>query len=738
MSNSTVEVKLGCGRILRVDAVAPEILRLRLDVNGNFPESTLVRYRIIENALQQADAVCAEQADSVEIKTSAGTLRVDKHDGSFAISTASGKLLTETVKPAWCSPEDGFGAAFKILPEEKFYGLGDETREQINKRGHLAGIWVRNVACYAPATVLFSTGGWGVFVNSTWRHYFDIGATAPDILQFGGRRGEFDIFLLIGETLPVLLERYTWLSGRPALLPLWAYGLNYVCNQQVDARGMLEDCLNFRRENIPCDMVGLEPGWMSEYYDLSTEKKWHPERFYMAPWAPKRENFTGAVEHLGFKLSLWLCCDYDLSFEEERQAGKAVAPERGEAASMHPDDFEQDEHFGHVPLRMDKITKPEEPWFEHLKKFVDNGARAFKLDGAFQVNEHPDRCWGNGMTDEEMHNLYPVLLNKQMSQGYRNHTGQRPMIYTSGGYAGIQQYSATWAGDTGGGPKVLTSLINHGLSGHSNTSCDMSVFAADSIHFGFLQPWSQLNNWAYWRQPWFIPAELREIFKFYAQLRYRLLPYIYSMAYQAHASGMPVLRGLPLACPDDPAADNITNEYLFGDNFLVTAFNNHVHLPSGVWFDFWTGRRYDGPLDFEYELPPRRGGALFVKGGAVVPLAPVMDYVGQSPWEELTLLVYPEGDSVFELYEDDGGSLDYLHGKAAITRISSRQTASGRELAIEPRRGEYAGMPARRAYKVIFLKDGDVWNQDAGDSENKAVNVVEDAERLTPVTVRPV
>ena len=248
-------------------------------------------------------------------------------------------------------------------------------------------------------------------------------------------------------------------------------------------------------------LVGLEPGWMERNYDYSTQKKWHPERFYIPYWGPKGPHtFLGAAERLGFKMSLWLCCDYDLSFEEERRAGGSVE-KTAETKGFHPDDFERDEHFGHGAVRMDKLTKPEEPWFEHLKAFVDQGVSAFKMDGSLQVNEHPDRRWGNGMDDEEMHNLYPTLLNKQMSLGFQEHTGRRAMIYSSGGYAGIQRYAATWAGDTGGGPKSLVSILNHGLSGHSNASCDMEVFSPEGIHFGFLQPWSQVCSWAYWRHP---------------------------------------------------------------------------------------------------------------------------------------------------------------------------------------------------------------------------------------------
>lgn len=114
---------------------------------------------------------------------------------------------------------------------------------------------------------------------------------------------------------------------------------------------------------------------------------------------------------------------------------------------------------------MDPYTKVDEPWFEHLKKFVDQGARCFKLDGANQIVDHPDRKWGNGMDDEEMHNLYPLIYGKQMSQGYADYTGRRSMIYSASGYAGIQRFCASWAGDTGGGPKPLATCSTMAIPG---------------------------------------------------------------------------------------------------------------------------------------------------------------------------------------------------------------------------------------------------------------------------------
>jgi alpha-glucosidase (family GH31 glycosyl hydrolase) len=349
---------------------------------------------------------------------------------------------------------------------------------------------------------------------------------------------------------------------------------------------------------------------------------------------------------------------------------------------------------------MDTVTKPDEPWFEHLKKFVDQGVSAFKLDGSNQVMDHPDRKWANGMDDRQMHNLYPLIYDKQMYQGFARHTKRRPMVYSAGGWTGLQQYVATWAGDTGGGAKPLVSLLNLGMSGHANTSCDMDVFTPAGLHFGFLQPWSQSNSWNYWRHPWFQGDKLLRMFKFYARLRYRLLPYIYSAAHVAHRTGLPIVRAMPLAFPDDPKGDELLGQYLFGDSLLVAAFTDRVHLPAGRWIDYWTHEVHEGPKDLVYTPPAGRGGALFVRAGAIIPKWPLMQYVGQKSTEQLGLDIFPEGQSDFTLYEDDGLSLDYQKGAVATTAIACRRKGEDLRVEIGPRRGRYAGMPENRRYEV--------------------------------------
>lgn len=706
-----VSILLADGRRVEVVSVAEDALRIRL-APGRARASGLVRYGVVAESLPGApDPIvrCLDNCTQVELPRASIVVYAD---GRMDFRDTHGETLL-VVREVRTPVSGGYFLSCSIDPLERVQGLGDVARDRLCKRGYATPMWVRNVSSYVPVPFLMGERGWGLFIDTTWRHVVDVASERSDLLSVRANGGAMDIVLFAGGSYRSNLDRFTALTGRPALLPMWAYGLTFVCNQQADARELVDDALNFRREGIPCDLIGLEPGWMSKYYDNTTKKTWHPERFYIPEWLGKRSpaSFVGALDRLGFKLSLWLCCDYDLFWESERRLGDK-RKEDVDIPVPHPDDFERDQHFGHPPRRMDDVTVIDEPWFSHLRQFVDQGVRAFKLDGAYQVNEHPDRLYGNGMGDEEAHNLYPVIYNQQMAEGYAAYTGKRPMIYTAGGYTGIQAYSATWAGDTGGGCKPLCSMLNHAFVGHANVSCDMDVFSVSGIHFGFLQAWSQVNSWAYWRHPWLLGEKLKPIFVSYAVLRYRLLPYLYSMAHGAACSGWPIMRPMELVHPDDANCRDLINQYYLGDDLLVGCFTDRIYLPAGNWYDWWTGRHVSGG---EYRLlavPEDRGGPLYVRGGAVIPCAPPMDWIGQKKDGVLILEVFPGGDGKTVVYEDDGESLEWRRGDLSTTSIVH---SSGR-LEIGPRMGSFSGSPPERtivirfhwAQKPILRIDGEV------------------------------
>ncbi len=697
------EKKLTDGNLLHVEAVSDRTFRVRIADEWE-KESAMNRYGFVQQ--QPAPEVAVEEGEAVlSVRTKSAAIEVSKADGSIYLFNHSGERIIGSVK-APVMNRLGYEAAFALKSGSRIYGLGDVTRERIEKTGFETEIWVSNVKQYIPIPFMLSTAGWGMYINTTWRHTIDVGSSEPGVLKFSAKGGALDFYLFAGDGVEEILNEYTNLLGKPAMLPIWAYGLVYVCNQKVNDMEMMQECLNFRREGIPCDVCGLEPGWMSKNYDYSIDKKWNPEKFYIPHWSPKGDHtFFGAMKRLGFKLSLWLCCDYDLSFEEERQAARQEKIEfLKNAAGRDEDDFEQDVHFADKRLHMDKLTKIDQPWFEHLKKFVDQGAACFKLDGADQVMDHPDRKWGNGMDDEEMHNLYPLIYGRQMSRGFTDYTGQRAMIYSASGYAGVQRFTANWAGDTGGGPKPLVHMLNHGYSGHVNASCDMDIFTDAGIHFGFFQPWSQLCNWAYWRQPWFLEPERKELYKFYANLRYRMLPYIYTAAHRASMTGYPIMRAMSMVFPAMENVDELLYQYMFGDDMLTAAFAEEITLPEGRWIDAWTNEPVEGGRTVRAEFPKTVGGPLYLKEGALIPTCEPGEFIGQKKIKQIELNLYPcEKERSYQLYEDDGVTEKYLAGEFAVTDLSMVEKEGEVIVRIQPRRGAYDGMPEERTYSVNIM-----------------------------------
>lgn len=708
---------LADGTKMRVDALAENLFRVRRCVDGTWTESGLNRYGVLARAWPGAKA---EWKTGDGFRTPAATLAVDRGDGTVRLASAVSRADL-AIRPRLAGK--GYEVVFPLDAAERIYGLGDVCRTNIMRRGAAYEIWVKNVNSYIPIPMAISGNGWGVLMNTTWRNVFDVGCGRRDAMVCRARESPLDFYVFTGRDYRALLDVYTRLTGRPALLPAFGYGFTYVCNDTIDDFGCCREAAEFRDRGFPCDVIGLEPGWMSVNYDGTTKKKWHPTRFTDRDWAPF-SNFSTALRRMGFKLSLWLCCDYDLfRYEEQCAAGEARRGGRMPDLPAGVSETWMDDRIGSAAEKAANkkanarrasrlvdagagLPEGQAPWFEHLKKFVQQGAQCFKLDGCNQVGEHPGRAWANGMTDEEAHNLYPLVYGKQMARGFEDFTKRRAMVYSAGGYAGVQQYVATWAGDTGGGERPCASLINLGASGHSNQSCDMDIFNPKSLHFGFLQTWSQLNNWAYWNQPWYQDEEKQAVFRAYGRLRYRLFPYLYAAAAHASRTGWPVMRALALAYPEDPAYDACMTTYMLGDNLLVGAFKDTVQIPSGIWHEWRTGETVVGPAKRAVPVSADWGGALYVRGGAVVPTWPKARASISGGWcNTVRFEVWPSADGTGELYEDDGLTLAYREGVYALVPLAVKKTAKGAVFTVGRRHGTEKGTfttPGRPDYSVAF------------------------------------
>ncbi len=596
----------------------------------------------------------------------------------------------------------GYRLDIPVTEKERFFGIGDATRDQIMLRGKTIGIWVCNVSSYGPLPLLLSSDGWAILVNSTFRQKFDIADSDKNTLSILVSEDAPDFYLFTAKTLKDTLSAVTDVTGKPMMLPSFGYGLTFVENEQLTgAKELLDDVRQMRDRRIPCDVIGLEPSWMETYYDCSNNKKWDPKRFYLNYWLPENQSnessFFAPLRFMGMQLSLWLCEDYDLFYEEERQAEK----HRKENSEVFTDAEAEAESFNKNIDFLDyhlvgkvwdvKHTVRDEAWFEHLKKFVDNGAACFKLDGSYQVLEHPQRAWAEKYFDKEAHNIYPLILAKQMYNGFREHTGRRGMVYSAGGYVGIQKYAATWAGDTGGGPRTLVSCMNYAMCGHTNTSCDMDIYSSAAIHYGFLQSWSQINSWASHKLPWYQADETQALIKSYSELRSTLFPYIYTMAHNAAVTGIPILRPLPLAFEETDRFDGVTNAYMLGDSLYVGAFDMNLKLPEGKWIDYFTGKEYSG--DITYEIPEGKGGALFARAGSVIATMASQLFINEREHDYI-IRVFPGADAAFSLYEDDGYSFGYEDGEYAETLFELSDNGSlGCALTVNMREGSFPGRP---------------------------------------------
>jgi alpha-glucosidase (family GH31 glycosyl hydrolase) len=288
----------------------------------------------------------------------------------------------------------------------------------------------------------------------------------------------------------------------------------------------------------------------------------------------------------------------------------------------------------------------------------------------------------------------------------------------------MQRFGATtWSGDINNDFATLEAQVplglNTGLSGVPYWGTDVGGFFhpipetpelyARWFQLGAFSPIFRSHGWV-WREhvPWAHGPEVEAICRRYAELRYRLLPYTYTLAWQAHTLGLPLMRPLVLNYPDDPRVWNLGHEFLWGDDLLVAPVTREgatswpVYLPAGRWHDFWTGARYEGPGGVTLPAPLDRL-PLLVRGGAIVPMGPVMQYTGERPVDEVTLIVYPDGTSRFELYEDDGRSNGYLRGHRALTPIECAAGPAQVTVRIGELTGDRSVVPPGRRY-VLRLR----------------------------------
>lgn len=771
------DVRLQNGLNMNVEVCTDGIFRIKIAPRATYAESLMERYGILKTDWAKVAVSPKDSKQQFEVATDNYRLKVDKKTGVITVSDKKGKVIIEkavfvTSKDPLCKNlgevinkkyeslkvatngaaiigDDTHKGNLKDMAEtgdykntsilnislkegERFYGGGSTSRDHIQHRGELLRMWTTYQHTEIPMPVMISSENWGVFNNTTRKNFFDIGSYQSDIFSIYNTTDEADFYLMFGNSMPDVINHFTLITGRPYVLPKWAYGLCFGPNMLEDQFHILNDAVRFREIGVPCDLFWLEPQWMEKRYDFSTKKKWNYKQFSAEPYwdsvrYPKKEShrlLIGRLHEMGYHLGLWLCAEYDLSLVEEDVLAAAAG----------------------------KPTSGQEHWMDHLKHFMDNGVDGFKIDPARTIDEHPTREYYNGHSDKEMHNLNQILLPKQMNKMTRSHTGRRSWHHYTAGWAGTQHWGASTSGDNGGGRTALFDQLNLGMSGFMNTSCDVlwvdeEAQEMQSLHFGLFLPWVQVNSWYALFHPFYFPEDRKNTYRDYVQLRYSLMPYIYSAALEGAQTGMPIVRSMPLMFPEDRKCDDMVYQYMFGENLLLSIFSNSIYLPKGNWIDYWTGEKIAGGKEIEHAYPANRAGLLFVREGAIIPFQKEMQYIGQKPLDTLIVKVFPkEATTSYTMYEDDGETYAYENGGIAETRFECKKSGQKIEFTVQPVKGSYKGMYTSRTYELeidaaqrpskVLVNNTQVSDWTYGDDHKVRVNVHQkDVKQKAVVTV---
>lgn len=554
--------------------------------------------------------------------------------------------------------------AFSILPEEGFYGFG-EKYTPINKRGQvLQSFDSWSFTCQegfsACAPFFMSTRGYGIFFHSLYPQLFDVGYKSSSTISFAVADKLLDIFFIHGPSFKRIISTYTSITGRPTLPPKWSFG-TWMSRCCYWTREEIETVAErMRKENLPCDVLRIDPSWFEhpeqcELTDFSFE--WDKKAF------PDHEDMLAKLNSKGFKVCLWIHQEFNRSSEVYKEAlklGYLIEKDRDSNIAM-----------------LDLSNADAMAWYKQkLKELLKQGVSTFFLDDGMYAPITEDY---KGFEPLEGRCGNSILYSRAAYEAIEEYTGQSGILWGLSGFSGTQRYPALCGGDSRSTYQDMANTLRGGLSaalsGFAFWGCDIGGFGvmvdnngdykdskkpAEELYIHYLQygtflPFMNFHGVGE-REPWAYGKKFVEIYRKFVRLRYMLIPYIYTLAYEASKTGIPMMRPMILEYQDDPAVINIDLQYMFGDSFLVAPVfrgsNRWVYLPEGDWYHYFSRKIYKGSrwvnIDSTKEEFP-----VFVKAGSIITMGPAGNYVDELPLDPLILDVYPAlGKFNAKLYQD--------------------------------------------------------------------------------------
>ncbi|PIQ28393.1 alpha-glucosidase [bacterium (Candidatus Blackallbacteria) CG17_big_fil_post_rev_8_21_14_2_50_48_46] len=572
----------------------------------------------------------------------------------------------------------GLTLHFDLQEADAFYGLGERTGF-LNKRGRLWKNWTTDEFFHTPqADPLYQSHPFvivrrgkeylGVFLDESWYSSFDLGYTDQDTWSIYTAGPTLDLYLIPGPTPEAILERYSALTGRAPLPPLWALGVHQCRWSYPDQESVLAVAEAYQRHNLPLDALWLDIDHMQGYRVFSFSSQRFPEPLQM----------TRQLEKMGYKTVV-------IVDPGVKQENNYVVYEAGRKIQAYIRNEQDQELVGEVwpkPVVWPDFSRSDVRswWGKNQEFYLQEGIAGLWID----MNEPSAFNWkGKTLplnarqgksTHAEMHNLYGYQMAQATAEGLLAlQPEKRPFVLTRSGGPGIQKFAFVWTGDNSSYwehlENSLPMLMNLGLSGVPFVGADIGGFSGDSdgelltrwTWLGALYPFmrNHAGKGSRRQEPWQFGEPWLSHIRKALQFRYQIMPYLYSQAKLSSVSGQPILRPLLFDYPEDSETWALHDQCLLGSDLLAAPAlrpeqtKRAVYLPAGHWQDFWTTKRYSGgewilvdtPLD---RLP------LFQKSGTALPLLPPGQKSAHAHWDELYWSVAPEDTFAGRVWQDAG------------------------------------------------------------------------------------
>ncbi len=717
---STLRFGRGSARVT-VSLCTARIVRVALGADEPEAAPSYVQSRewgAVPFELSEGERLRLTTADlAIEVAGSPPRLTFADSSGGWLLrEPVDGGMSTERVSGA--SPRRRLRACFEFSGEQHFYGLG-QGGGGFDRLGVTRQLWNSHLG-HGPGSdmavpLLLSNLGSGLFFDNPGDAVLAVGRSDNGArIVYTAEAGRLVWYFLIGPDLRGVMGEVAELLGRAPLPPRWALGYLQSTRHFADTADLSRLPRAIRDKRIPCDGLiylstyGEALGWNRGVGHL----EWEPELWPDPPALledVRRQHFE-VITH-----EYPVLHEQSPLFAEAEARGYLLSEGYERAAQITRSSARYREGQRYLDFSNPAVCAW---WWAAHRRLVELGVAGWWLDGG---EGPPARSRLHAGEGRLLHNLYDRLRHQAFAEGEAvDRPDQRVFLLCRSGGGGMQRFGAScWSGDINNDFATLEAQIplglNTSLSGVPYWGTDVGGFFhsvpetgelyARWFQFGAFSPIFRSHGWV-WREhvPWAHGPEVETICRRYAELRYRLLPYTYSLAWQAHAQGLPLMRPLVLNYPDDPRVWGLGSEYLWGDDLLVAPVTRDgatvwpVYVPAGAWFDFWTGARFEGPAGITVEAPLDRL-PLLARAGAIIPLGPAIQHTGE-PQEEITLLIYPAGRSRFVLYEDDGRTNAYQRGYHALTLFECAADPAGSTVRIGVPAGDRSMVPAGRRYLI--------------------------------------